>query len=176
MGVTISGTTVELHVGDIAEQHVDAIVSTGNPGLFGGEGVDGALHRAAGPELMNACREIGRCEPGSAVVTSAFALSSNGVQHIVHAVGPSYRGGDEGEADILAAAFSAALEQARSVGAKRVALPAISTGGYGFPPPEAAPVAVAAIRAFLGRNPACFERLVIVVHEDTEPAFTAALA
>jgi O-acetyl-ADP-ribose deacetylase len=131
---------IEAVMGDITTQEVDAVVNAANQELAGGGGVDGAIHRAAGAgELHRACAAIGRCDTGDAVATPAFRLPA---RWIIHAVGPRWRGGDRGEADLLAACYRRSLEVADELGARSVAFPAISTGVYGYPADEAAPIAV----------------------------------
>jgi O-acetyl-ADP-ribose deacetylase len=131
--------------GDITAQQVDAVVNAANRGLRGGGGVDGAIHRAAGAErLQAACRAIGECPPGRAVVTEGFDLRA---RFIIHTVGPVWRGGLRGEPETLAACYRNALAAADQVGARSVAFPAISTGVYGYPPGQAAEVAVTTARA-----------------------------
>jgi O-acetyl-ADP-ribose deacetylase len=131
--------------GDITAERVDAVVNAANQHLRGGGGVDGAIHRAAGADqLQAACRVIGECPPGQAVVTDGFALAAC---HIIHTVGPVWRGGRQGEADILASCYRNALAVADDLGARSVAFPAISTGVYGYPPDEAAAVAVTTVGA-----------------------------
>ncbi len=131
--------------GDITVERVDAVVNAANRQLSGGAGVDGAIHRAAGAErLQAACRAIGECPPGHAVVTDAFDLPA---RFIIHTVGPVWQGGNAGEREILAACYRNTLARADEVGARSVAFPAISTGVYGYPPGEAAEIAVATARA-----------------------------
>jgi O-acetyl-ADP-ribose deacetylase (regulator of RNase III) len=126
--------------GDITAERVDAVVNAANRGLRGGGGVDGAIHRAAGAErLQAACRAIGECPPGHAVVTDGFDLPA---RFVIHTVGPVWHGGTAGEAETLAACYRNALRVADEVGARSVAFPAISTGVYGYPPGLAAAVAV----------------------------------
>ena len=139
------GPRLEAVRGDITAQHVDAVVNAANRGLRGGGGVDGAIHRAAGADrLQAACRAIGECPPGDAVVTDGFDLPA---RFIIHTVGPVWRGGRAGEAETLASCYRSALALADEVGARSIAFPAISTGVYGYPPQAAAAVAVAAVRA-----------------------------
>ncbi len=142
---------IELVLGDITEQEVDAIVNAANPSLLGGGGVDGAIHRAGGPAILEECRGLGGCEPGDAKATSGGNLPAG---YVIHAVGPIWHGGGEGEAELLAACHRRAIELADELGCKSVAFPAISTGVYGYPVELAAPVAVAATRAALADHPA----------------------
>jgi O-acetyl-ADP-ribose deacetylase (regulator of RNase III) len=129
--------------GDITRQQVEAIVTAANRGLRGGGGVDGAVHRAAGPRLLEACRQLAPCPAGSAVVTEAFDLAP--VSWVIHAVGPTYSGPED--AALLASAYVSALRRADEVGARSVAFPSISTGVYGYPADEAARVSVQALRS-----------------------------
>ena len=131
--------------GDITAEQVDAVVNAANRGLRGGGGVDGAIHRAAGAErLQAACRAIGECPPGQAVATDGFDLRA---RFIIHTVGPVWQGGMRGEPETLAACYRNALAVADQLGARSVAFPAISTGVYGYPPGQAAEVAVTTARA-----------------------------
>jgi O-acetyl-ADP-ribose deacetylase (regulator of RNase III) len=130
--------------GDITSEAVDAIVNAANAALAGGGGVDGAIHRAAGAsELRGACAALGGCQPGDAKVTPGFALPA---RWIIHTVGPVWGGGRRGEADVLASCYRRCLEVADEIGARSVAFPAISTGVYGYPPAEAAAIAVGTLR------------------------------
>lgn len=152
---------LELVQGDIAAQQVCAVVTAANKELAGGGGVDGVIHRAAGPELLRAIRQIGGTPTGTAVITPAFGLSARGVQHVIHAVGPIWRGGTQGEADLLSRAYRRSLHLAVQAGCRSVAFPAISTGVYGYPLEQAAEVTLRTITAFLAEHPDLHVRVVL---------------
>jgi O-acetyl-ADP-ribose deacetylase (regulator of RNase III) len=137
--ITVHKSTLELVQGDITAQDAEAVVNAANPSLLGGGGVDGAIHRAGGPQILEQCRKIGGCPPGEARITTGGELQA---KYVIHTVGPIYRGGTHGEADTLAAAYRSSLELASQHGIKSVAFPSISTGAYGYPIELAAPIAL----------------------------------
>ncbi|MEV0806889.1 O-acetyl-ADP-ribose deacetylase [Micromonospora sp. NPDC050200] len=165
-------TVIEIVLGDITREHVDAIVTAANESLLGGGGVDGTIHRAAGPRLAQAGGAIGPCEPGDATATPAFDLNPP-VQHVIHTVGPIWEGGSHSEADVLASCYRRSLQLADELGARTVAFPAIATGVNGYPPDQAARIAVATIRT----TPTAVQRVRLVAFdEDTQQYLHAAMA
>jgi O-acetyl-ADP-ribose deacetylase (regulator of RNase III) len=140
----VGDTRLDIVVADITTLDVDAIVNAANSGLRGGGGVDGAIHRAAGPELLEACRKLGGCDTGSAKITPGFKLKA---RHVIHAVGPVWHGGNSREDELLASCYRTALDLAAQNGLTSVAFPAISTGVYAFPADMAARIAVGTVVA-----------------------------
>jgi O-acetyl-ADP-ribose deacetylase (regulator of RNase III) len=135
----IGATKLQVIVADITTLSIDAIVNAANSALSGGGGVDGAIHRAAGPELLAECRTLGRCETGDAKITKGYRLPA---RHVIHAVGPVWYGGHRGEDELLASCYRRAIELCEATALSSVAFPAISTGVYRFPPERAARIAV----------------------------------
>jgi O-acetyl-ADP-ribose deacetylase (regulator of RNase III) len=174
MGVRFpSPALITLHLGDITtDREADAIVNAANSSLLGGGGVDGAIHRAAGPELLEECRPLGGCETGDAKITGAGRLPA---RHVIHAVGPIWRGGDAGEPELLASCYRRAIELAAEHGCRRVAFPAISTGAFGYPLEQAVRIAVSATRETMERHSEVVEARFWLFDQHTHDVFSDAL-
>jgi O-acetyl-ADP-ribose deacetylase len=150
-------TRLEICIADITTLDVDAIVNAANHTLLGGGGVDGAIHRAAGPELLAECQALGGCESGSAKMTRGYRLKA---KHVIHAVGPVWGGGQKGEEELLASCYRTALALAAEQSLSSIAFPAISTGVYRFPPERAARIAVGTVVAEIAHEPRGITRVV----------------
>jgi len=164
---------IELIEGDITKLDVDAIVNAANPSLLGGGGVDGAIHRAAGPGLLEECRALGGCATGQAKITAGHRLQA---RHVIHTVGPVWRGGASGEPELLASCYRSSLALVRDHGLATVAFPAISCGVYGYPPELAARVALREVRAFLSEVPAIRKVYLVCFGQDVLEAYRRSCA
>jgi O-acetyl-ADP-ribose deacetylase (regulator of RNase III) len=152
--------TIDLVQGDITQQATEAIVNAANTTLLGGGGVDGAIHRAGGPEILAACRRLGGCETGDAKLTPGGRLPA---RFVIHTVGPVYRDGRHGEPELLASAYRRSLEVATGAKLRSVAFPSISTGAYRFPIGEAAPIALRTVRRFDREHPGTLDLIRFVL-------------
>jgi O-acetyl-ADP-ribose deacetylase (regulator of RNase III) len=168
--------TLSLRQGDITRQDTEAIVNAANSGLMGGGGVDGAIHRAGGPAILEECEKIvakiGRLGPGGAVITAGGRLAA---RYVIHAVGPIWRGGEQGERETLASAYRESLKRAVEKALKSVSFPSLSTGAYRFPVDEAARVALGAVRDFMKENPGLALVQFVLFDEATLQAYRQAL-
>ena len=167
-----SDARISLERGDITRLAVDAIVNAANSSLLGGGGVDGAIHRAAGPELLAECRTLGGCPPGEARLTRGYGLRA---RHVIHTVGPVWRCGNAGEREVLARCYESCLAMAKTQGFHDIAFPAISTGVYNFPREEAARIAVATVRTHLAQHELPEHVIFVSFDEATEATYRAAL-
>jgi len=162
--------------GDLTKLPVDAIVNAANTSLLGGGGVDGAIHRAAGPELLEECRGLGGCPTGEAKITKGYRLPAN---YVIHTVGPVWHGGQHGEDDLLASCYRNSLALALSHGVKSIAFPSISTGAYRFPMDRAARIAITETQKFLEKHPeieevslVCFGKEALEIHRKAFASIT----
>ena len=171
--ITAHHPRIRLDSGDITRLAVDAIVNAANSSLLGGGGVDGAIHRAAGPELLAECRTLGGCAPGAAKLTGGYRLPA---RHVIHTVGPVWQGGSSGEAETLTSCYRACLALARGHALATIAFPAISTGVYGFPRAPAAAIAVATVAVHLAAETLPESVIFVCFDAATRTAYEAALA
>jgi O-acetyl-ADP-ribose deacetylase (regulator of RNase III) len=169
----MSSDRIRVVEGDITRLHVDAIVNAANSSLLGGGGVDGAIHRAAGPGLVAECRTLGGCPTGEVRVTAAHQLPATWV---IHTVGPVWRGGDVGESDLLASCYRGSLDAAKRLGASTIAFPCISTGVYGYPIRDAADLAVETVLAWLVDDDSIGQVIFCTFNAESTTAIEAALA
>jgi O-acetyl-ADP-ribose deacetylase (regulator of RNase III) len=175
--VTVNQSRLHLIQGDITRQDSDAIVNAANSSLMGGGGVDGAIHRAGGPAILAECKQIvarqGRLPTGQAVITTGGNLKA---KHVIHTVGPIWRGGSQGEAELLASAYRESLKLAAGNNLRSIAFPSISTGVYGYPVDEAARVATSTVIAFLNQEKTSLKEVIFVLFDaGTFTAYALAL-
>ena len=164
--------TVETIQGDITKEGVDAVVNAANSSLLGGGGVDGAIHRAGGPAILAECRRLGGCETGDAKITTAGDMPA---KHVIHAVGPVYHGGNQGEPALLRSCYRRSLEVALEHGQRSIAFPAIGCGVYGYPLQEGARIAVETVAGFVSEHGAIEQVRFVLFTADVFEAFSRAL-
>jgi O-acetyl-ADP-ribose deacetylase (regulator of RNase III) len=162
MKIAVGNTTLELVQGDITTQEVDAIVNAANSGLAGGGGVDGAIHAVGGPSIMEECRSLGGCPTGQAKLTGGGDLPA---RFVIHAVGPIYNNGHDGEAELLAIAYRNSLNVAHENGVRSIAFPSLSTGAYRYPLRDAAHIALSAVIEFSQNHPDAFDFVRFVLFD-----------
>jgi O-acetyl-ADP-ribose deacetylase len=172
MQITINKSILELTQGDITQQATDAIVNAANSTLLGGGGVDGAIHRAAGPELLAESRTLGGCETGDAKITKGYRLKA---KHVIHTVGPVYRRAGARAGELLASAYRRSLEVASENHLKSIAFPSISTGAYGYPLDKAAPIAIKTVADYLKKHQDIELVRLVLFDQRTWKAYEAAL-
>ena len=160
VSMRVGSTLVEIVEGDITLQEVDAVVNAANKTLLGGGGVDGAIHRAGGPAILEECRRLGGCETGDAKATTAGLMKA---RRVIHTVGPVWRGGKKNEAALLASCHRRSLEVAREEGLRTIAFPAISTGVYGYPMKEASRIALETVTEEIEKHPGAFDLVRFVL-------------
>lgn len=158
-------TGIEIIKGDITRVNADAIVNAANTTLLGGGGVDGAIHRAAGPQLLEECRALGGCETGEAKITKGYKLPAH---HVIHTAGPVWRGGRSQEEELLASCYRNSLELAKKYSLKTIAFPSISTGVYRFPIDKASRIAFKTVGTFIKENPDVFDKVTFVLYSDDD--------
>ncbi|HPO14043.1 MAG TPA: O-acetyl-ADP-ribose deacetylase [Candidatus Hydrogenedentes bacterium] len=172
MQIAVGTSIIEVAQGDITRETVDAIVNAANETLLGGGGVDGAIHRAGGPAILEECRKLGGCKTGDAKITTAGKMPA---QYVIHTVGPVYRDGAHGEPEKLASCYRRSLEVALANGVKTISFPAISCGVYGYPIPDAAAIAMQTVKEFLETHPGIDRVRFVLFGQGTYGPFEAAL-
>lgn len=158
-------TKIEFVKSDITKIKADAIVNAANTTLLGGGGVDGAIHKAAGPGLLKECGTLGGCKTGEAKITKGYNLPAG---YVIHTVGPVWHGGNSSEERLLASCYRNSLESAKKYSLKTIAFPSISTGAYRFPVEKASKIAVETVKGFLKENPAAFDKIIFVLFSDDD--------